>query len=112
MGAWGSEPWDNDGAADWFGSLFEGSPFVERVHAGLQSDDGEQVVAALWVVTVLARVYVWPMADLDETLDLAIAAADQLLAKQDPGQYLADAERDLVKSKVEVMRAQIGARKG
>ena len=88
MGAWGDEPWDNDDAADWFGDLWDDVPIVERVHAGLQADDSWVMVAALWLSAQLCRVYVWPVDAIDETRRLSIAAADQILAGEDPDGYL------------------------
>lgn len=88
MGVWGEEPWDNDSAADFFGGLWDGTPIVDRVHEALRSDDGEEVVGALWLCSELTRVYVWPIARLDETLALAVAAADLILSGEDDSDYL------------------------
>lgn len=36
MGAWGTEPWDNDAAADWFTSFFPGIDVDSRISAALE----------------------------------------------------------------------------
>jgi len=113
MGAWGEEPWDNDSAADWFGDLWEGTPMGERTLEALRSGEGEVMVAALWFCTQLCRVYVWPIDHLDETLDAAIAAADQLLAGDDEDGFLDlwdDAEVDM-RPAIEERRAALVARR-
>ncbi len=115
MGAWGTEPWDNDEAADWFGELWDDLPLVERVHAGLTSEVGAEVVAALWLCEALCRVYVWPVDDLDRTLDAGISAADQLLAGEDDEDYLSLWEGDdaaTVRARIEGVRDELRSRKG
>lgn len=111
MGAWGTEPWGNDGAADWFGDLWDGFPLAERVHAGLTADSSDEMVAALWLCSELCRVYVWPIDTLDETLRLAVAAADQILAEADPDRYLDRWDGDpVVRGQIEALRAALAAR--
>ena len=88
MGAWGKEPWDNDTAADWFFGLWEGTSIAERVQAGLASGSSEEIVAALWVAAELCRVYVWPHESLSQTVELAVTAADRILAGEDEDSYL------------------------
>lgn len=83
MGAWGMDPWDNDGAADWFGDLWSDSTMVDGVLAALNVEGDEATVAALWLCSHLCRVYVWPIDRLDETLDAGIAAAERILAGED-----------------------------
>lgn len=82
MGAWGLDPWDNDTAADWFGDLWTDTPMVDRVLDALRQGD-ESTVAALWVCSQFCRVYVWPIDRIDETVEAAIAAAEQILAGED-----------------------------
>jgi len=77
MGAWGKLPWDNDGAADWFGELFEKTKLAERVEDTLRLDvdSHEEIRAAASVLLFLGRVYIWPVHDLHRHLTLA---ADRL----------------------------------
>jgi hypothetical protein len=77
MGAWGKLPWDNDGAADWFGELFEKTKLAEGVEdtLGPDVDSHEEIGAAASVLLFLGRVSIWPVHDLDRHLTLA---ADRL----------------------------------
>jgi hypothetical protein len=78
MGAWGDLPWDNDGAADWFGDLFETTKLAKRVEATLNldvEDSYEEIRAAASILLFLGRAYIWPIHDLDRHLKLA---ADRL----------------------------------
>lgn len=60
MGAWGDLPWENDGAADFFGDLFP-PDFHDKVATALRGDDPSEVRAAAWLVTQLAHsAYIWP----------------------------------------------------
>lgn len=106
MGAWGEQPWENDSAADWFGDLWDGTPIVGRVHAGLRSDDTLEAVAALWLCSQLCRIYVWPVDAVDQTLHLGIAVADRILAGEDAEGFLSlwD-ERPDMRAQIESMRA-------
>lgn len=78
MGAWDKMPWDNDGAADWFGDLFEKTKLANQVEDTLKldvEDSHEEIRAAASVLLFLGRVYIWPVHDLDRHLTLA---ADRL----------------------------------
>jgi Domain of unknown function (DUF4259) len=78
MGAWGKLPWENDGAADWFGDLFDKTKLAQEVEDTLKldvEDSHEEIRAAASVLLSLGRVYVWPINDLDRHLTLA---ADRL----------------------------------
>lgn len=78
MGAWGKLPWDNDGAADWFGDLFDKTKLANQVEDALKLDvvhSHEEIRAAASVLLFLGRVYIWPIRDLDRHLALA---ADRL----------------------------------
>ena len=75
MGAWGTAPWDNDGAADWFGGVMEesGLPGMVEAALALDTEDGHQEIrAAAYVLLTLGRVYVWPVDKLDEHLKIAV----------------------------------------
>jgi hypothetical protein len=78
MGAWGKLPWENDGAADWFGALFEKTKLAKQVEDTLKLDvdeSHEEIRAAASVLLFLGRDYIWPVNDLDRHLTLA---ADRL----------------------------------
>ena len=75
MGAWGTEAWENDGAADWFGDTFDATGLARLVEEALNGDpedDHEEIRAAAYMLVTLGRVYIWPVDDLDRQLALAI----------------------------------------
>jgi hypothetical protein len=88
MGVWGDQPWDNDGAADFFGSVFP-ADFHDKVMAALRLDDfdagdWQEVWAAAWLVHALAHSgYVWP-GDMRAACVLAAERLDQLAAYDEP----------------------------
>ncbi len=64
MGAWATAAWDNDGAADWFGDMFDATGLANYVRETLQRDVeeyDEEVRAAAYMVVALGRVYMWPI---------------------------------------------------
>jgi hypothetical protein len=77
MGAWGSAPWDNDLAADWFGELMEATQLARHVEKTLKIRDLEEyspeIRAAAYVLIALGHNYIWPVDDLDRHLKLAIS---------------------------------------
>jgi hypothetical protein len=66
VGTWGTEPWENDEAADWFGEFFEGIDVDARIEEAFawEEDNQERIRAACFLLGALGRVYVWP-GDLD-----------------------------------------------
>ncbi len=75
MGAWGTAAWDNDGAADWFGDMFDATGLARHVEEtlNLEADDShEEIRAAAYLLVALGRNFVWPVDDLDRHLALAI----------------------------------------
>ncbi|KRC61555.1 hypothetical protein ASE14_11960 [Agromyces sp. Root81] len=78
MGAWGTEPWSSDGAADWFAGFFEGINADAKITAAFAyTDDYDAIRAACWVLQKLGRPMIWP-GDLD-TLDGFLAEGIGLL---------------------------------
>ncbi len=67
MGAWGTEPWDNDSAADWFSDAFEGIDIDAKIEKALKYfyDNYDEVRAAAYLLDVLGVSYIWP-GDLDK----------------------------------------------
>jgi uncharacterized protein DUF4259 len=83
MGAWGVAPWDNDGAADWYGDMFDATKLARHVERTLKRDPEdahEEIRAAAYVLVVLGRVYIWPVDDLDRHLGLAISRLEAIKA--------------------------------
>lgn len=88
MGVWGHQPWENDGAADFFAELLPVA-FHDRVMAALRlpdldSGDWEEVWAAAWVVHALAHSgYVWP-GDMAAACTLAAERLEEMAAQDEP----------------------------
>ncbi|MEM7165863.1 MAG: hypothetical protein AAF581_10385 [Planctomycetota bacterium] len=83
MGAWDLLPWDNDGAADWFGDLFDDSELAVRVETALAADPEdahEEIRAAAALLIMLGRTYIWPVDRIDATIRLAIDKLKQVAA--------------------------------
>jgi len=82
IGAWGVEPWESDGAADWFADMF-GDLKIEMMREALKYYDAyDEIRAACYVLQTLGRVYVWPAArhdDLKELLDKGIKLLTNML---------------------------------
>lgn len=80
MGAWGSAPWHNDAAADWFGDVFAGIDIDSRIGDALEHDDDyDRVRAACYLLAVLGHSMVWP-GDL-ERLDGHLERGVELLTE-------------------------------
>ena len=76
MSAWGSEPWESDAAADWFGHLMEQTDLPLHIDAALNlepSEWPEEIRAAAFVLGVFGRNFIYPLDQLDGHLKLAIA---------------------------------------
>ena len=68
MGTWGDAPWDSDVAADWFADVIEANRLGTEVEDTLHSDPvehAEEIGAAAAILIMVARVYVWPIDDID-----------------------------------------------
>jgi hypothetical protein len=81
VGAWGKLPWENDGAADWFGDLFDKTKLARQVEDTLQlgaEDSHEEIRAAASILLFLGRDYIWPLRDLERHLSLAADRLEQV----------------------------------
>ena len=81
MGVWGTNPWDNDSAADWFGDMFESTKLAEHVERTLESDAEEcheEIRAAAHVLALMCRTYIWPVDDIDRHLALGVARLTEI----------------------------------
>jgi hypothetical protein len=70
MGAWATAPWDNDGAADWFGDMFDDTGLAKYVAATLERDPEEyheEIRAAAYLLVALGRTYIWPVKESGQT---------------------------------------------
>lgn len=76
MGAWGFEPWDNDGAADWFGDFMERvdvTYIIKTVNRVSESeDDYDEIRAVAYILQALGKNYIWPIEYADELDNMLI----------------------------------------
>ncbi|PHR88828.1 MAG: hypothetical protein COA78_36245 [Blastopirellula sp.] len=82
MGMWDYKPWDNDSAADWFGDFMDKTEFRKHWLDGMNSDlseEPDELRAAISLFIMLGRVYVWPIEQFDDDLELAIVKSECLL---------------------------------
>ena len=111
MGTWGSLPWDNDTAADWFGEMFEQTKLVERVERTLKLSAAkhyDQIRAAASLVLLLGHTYVWPSGCLRRHQRLAAKRLEELLKKKI---FCGDFETTrMVRSEMAYLRAQASRR--
>jgi hypothetical protein len=108
MGTWGSLPWDNDAAADWYGTLFDATKLASHVEEALKQDaddDYEEIRAAASLVILLCHNYVWPVEEIDRHLALAVARLEEL-SKLDECQEDADALAQ-IQAEIAVLKARI-----
>lgn len=88
---WNKEPWDNDMAADWFGYLMDKTDMPNIVRKTLRlaqnNDFDEEYTASLraaaYCILQFGRIYVWPIKDLKNDLQLAIQALKKVLLDED-----------------------------
>ncbi|MCC2670860.1 MAG: hypothetical protein K0Q72_3331 [Armatimonadetes bacterium] len=101
MGAWGTAAWDNDGAADWFGELFDKTKLAARVEKTLKKKDveewHEEIRAAAHVLVALGRNYIWPVDVLDDHLKLAIEKLEAIkhLEELEGGEFEATIDEEI-----------------
>lgn len=84
MGTWGSMPWDNDTAADWFGVMFDETKLAERVEKTLRLSARkhyDEIRAAASLVLLLGHTYVWPVSCRERHQRLAAKRLEELLKK-------------------------------
>jgi uncharacterized protein DUF4259 len=109
MGAWGTKPWDNDDAADWFQILMDKTELPKYVEEALQFNiedglgDAGAVRAAAAVLVLLGHTFVWPIDDLDRHLELAASRLEAILQKG----YGGSAEES-IRAEIDVLRSRIG----
>lgn len=108
MGAWGTAAWDNDGAADWFGDLFDATGLAKHVEKTLKQDPAdahEEIRAAAHILVALGRVYVWPVEELNKHLALAIDRLEKiqvLEVYQEDSEFVA-----AIQGEIDALRARL-----
>jgi len=88
---WDSKPWDNDRASDWFAKLMEQTDFPLKIRNTLllykeedpHGNNTPLLRAAVFCTLQFCRVYVWPINDLDNDLQLAVNATKKILQDQE-----------------------------
>jgi hypothetical protein len=109
---WGIKPWDNDRAADWFAQLMENTDFPSQVRTTLLLHHEEDVYgentaklrAAVFCMLQFGRVYVWPINELKNDLELAIHATEKILLDEE---YCYSEEiTDQIKSELEELKSR------
>lgn len=88
MGYWGTAPWDNDDAADWFVSAMSQTKLPDLIERTLRADPvkhADQIRAAAALLVLLGRAYTYDER-FEEHLNLAIEALDLIKPryKDDP----------------------------
>lgn len=96
MGTWGTAPWDNDAAADWYAGLFEETKLAKYVAETLSrevdDDSYEEVRAAAAIVLMLGRNYIWPHEEFIPHLRLTKQKLEEVRAEFEANDYTEFAE--------------------
>lgn len=114
MGAWGSNPWDSDGAADWFGEFFAGIDVDARIDAAFEYDDDyDQIRAACYLLAVLGRGYIWPgdLERLDGHLERGIEMLSEMVEEDSDYRELCDDDPETieaVRGELALLKARLG----
>ena len=83
---WDYKPWDNDGAADWYGDLMDSTKLRDTWLEGIKEDpiDSPDVVrAAAGLFIMLGRVYIWPIDNYDNDLELTISQLEKVAENEE-----------------------------
>lgn len=97
---WDFGPYDNDSAADLFGSLMSKTKLRDEWYALASVEEGSADMRALaWLFIQLGRVYVWPIGTYSDDLELAISLMEKV--KQNP-EYSSEPDlKALIESELE-----------
>ncbi|MFM1730724.1 DUF4259 domain-containing protein [Prescottella soli] len=112
MGAWGSAPWHNDAAADWFGDVFGGIDIDARIGDALEHDDDyDRVRAACYLLAVLGRSTVWPgdLERLDGHLERGVELLTEMIEPESEFRELWEDDPEVIEA-VRVEIAELEAR--
>jgi|SRR5688572_31683498 len=110
MGDWGTKPWDNDIAADWFGNMMDATGLAQYVEKTLHQELGDEdpgaialkIRAAVSVLVLLGHIYVWPGENLENNLQLAISRLEEIL----PMEYSGGVEEQ-IRAEIAVLKARL-----
>ena len=107
MGAWGIQPFANDGAADWFGDLWERFGVPKRVEETLGLDPEEfheEIRAAAYLLIQLGDTYRWPVDLIDRHCALA---ADQLEKMLELDNYEGREFQEAIRGEIQLLRSRV-----
>jgi hypothetical protein len=107
MGCWGVKSWENDGAADWFGDLWDEFPVPQKVEETLKldvHDFHEEIRAAVYVLLQFGDVYRWPVADIDKHCELAAKRLEEMLQSEI---YEDEEFRNQIRQEIEILRSRV-----
>jgi hypothetical protein len=85
MGMWGTEPWANDAAADWYDATFALTDLSEHVEQTLNlrvEERADEIRAAAHLVSRLGEHYIWPTDSRVRCIKLAIARLQEMVDKE------------------------------
>lgn len=110
MGYWGTAPWDNDDAADWYISVISQTKLPDLIERTLRADpvkQADQIRAAASLLVLLGRAYTYDD-KFEEHLNLAIEALDLIKPryKDDPKfEYWIDREKKILQRRLDCSEA-------
>ena len=109
MSAWGTKAYENDGAADWFGDLWDEFAVPAKVEATLRlnvADYHEEIRAAAYLLVQLGDTYRWPVDAIDRHCSLAARRLEEILSAG----IFEDDETDFVneiQAEIEVLKSRV-----
>ena len=115
MGDWGTKPWENDVAADWFMYMMETTQLAEYVEKTLRQeiDDDDpaaraaEIRAAASVLVLLGHAHIWPVDDWENDLKLAISRLEEILPRD-----FSDREEEQIRAEITVLKARLERKTG
>jgi hypothetical protein len=111
MGCWGVKPFENDGAADWFGDLWDELAVPKKVEETLKldvQDFHEEIRAAAYVLLQLGDTYRWPVHEIDRHCELAAKRLEEMLNSEI---YEGEEIQAQIKQEIATLRARVSRNK-
>ncbi len=79
MGAWGSQAYENDTAADFCDKYLSTTPLPQLIKKGLMSSNYDEIRLACWFLRHIGINYVYPTCELKTDIEEAIAKIKNIL---------------------------------
>ena len=110
MGDWGTKPWENDVAADWFMNMIETTGLAEHVEKTIRQELGDddpgaradEIRAAVSVLVLLGHAYTWPVDDWENDLKLAISRLEEILPRDFSGRA-----KEQIQAEITLLKARL-----